>query len=70
VAGLLVDAAGLVPGQAPQSPATAERIGALYGLLPAGLLLGAAFAMRGYGLGRTRVRAIQAELLRRRGSGG
>jgi Na+/melibiose symporter-like transporter len=63
VGGLLVDRfAGLVPGQAEQSVLTAERIGMLYGLLPACLIALAAAAVYGYSLNRRRVLEIQREL--------
>jgi Na+/melibiose symporter-like transporter len=54
--------AGLVPGQTVQSGLTVERIGLLYGLVPAAVLLLAAFAILRYPLDGRRVRAIQAQL--------
>jgi Na+/melibiose symporter-like transporter len=61
--GLLIDHfAGLIPGQAEQSPLTVERIGMLFSLLPAGLLLVSAALMHGYRLDRATVVAIQTAL--------
>ena len=58
--------AGLVPGQAVQSPQTVQRIGLLYTALPGLLLfLAAAWAMR-FKLGRREVAAVQAALDARR----
>lgn len=62
--GLLLDGfAGLVPGEATQSATTELRIGMLYCLLPALLLIVAGLLALRYGLGRREVRRIQAELL-------
>jgi Na+/melibiose symporter-like transporter len=67
VGGLLVDNfAGLVPGQAEQSARTAERIGMLYGLVPAALIAVAVAAVFGYSLRRSRVLEIQQRLRERR----
>jgi Na+/melibiose symporter-like transporter len=63
VAGMLLEHfAGLVPGQATQSPATVERIGMLYGLVPAALLAVGAILIMRYPLDRQRVLGIQREL--------
>jgi GPH family glycoside/pentoside/hexuronide:cation symporter len=63
VTGVLLDwFAGLAPGQAEQTALTIERIGLLFGVLPAALLLAAALAILGYQLDRRRVVAIQARL--------
>ena len=65
--GVLLDwYAGLIPGQAQQSALTIQRIGVLYSVLPAILLLVAALVTFRYPLGRSRVVAVQAELDRRR----
>jgi GPH family glycoside/pentoside/hexuronide:cation symporter len=65
--GLLVDHfAGLVPGQAVQSPHTVFRIGLLYTALPGVLLLVAALWATRFRLGRREVAVIQAELDARR----
>jgi GPH family glycoside/pentoside/hexuronide:cation symporter len=65
--GVLVDwFAGLVPGQAAQSPQTAWRLGLLYSVLPATLLGAAAVLILRYTLSKQRVAAIRAELDRRR----
>ena len=61
--GVLVDwYAGLVPGQVQQSAMTITRIGLLYGVLPAILLIVAAVLILRYTLDQGRVFAIQAEL--------
>jgi glycoside/pentoside/hexuronide:cation symporter, GPH family len=61
--GILIDVfAGLVPGQAMQSPETTQRIGMLFSLLPAALLLLGAAAIWRYPLGRAAVRSIQVRL--------
>jgi Na+/melibiose symporter-like transporter len=61
--GVLVDLfAGLVPGQFEQSPETINRLGILFGLLPATLVLAAALLILGYRLSRRRVEAIQMAL--------
>jgi len=65
--GVLVDwFAGLVPGQAAQSPETVWRIGVLYSVLPAVLLGVAAALILRYTLSQQRLAAIRAELDRRR----
>lgn len=65
--GILLDwYAGLIPGQATQLPATAERIGLLFGALPAALLLASLFFMRGYRLDRRQLESIQCELATQR----
>jgi GPH family glycoside/pentoside/hexuronide:cation symporter len=65
--GVLVDwFAGLVPGQAAQSPQTAWRLGLLYSILPAALLSVAAVLILRYTLSKQRVVAIRTELDRRR----
>ena len=65
--GVLVDwFAGLVPGQAAQSPETVWRIGVLYSVLPAVLLGVAAALILRYTLSQQRLAAIRAELNRRR----
>jgi GPH family glycoside/pentoside/hexuronide:cation symporter len=67
LSGVLVDwFAGLVPGQAAQSPDTVWRIGLLYSVLPAMLLGVAAVLILRYTLSQKRVVAIRAELDRRR----
>jgi GPH family glycoside/pentoside/hexuronide:cation symporter len=59
--GVLVDAyAGLVPAQAFQSPTTANRIGILFGILPAACLLFATMAVFFYPVNRERVLAVQS----------
>ena len=61
--GVLVDHfAGLVPGQAAQAPVTIERVGMLFTLLPAALMLAGAVLMRDYALDRSAVAAIQSAL--------
>jgi len=63
VTGILVDwFAGLVPGQATQSPQTVWRIGLLYSVLPAALLGVAAVLILRYTLSKQRVAAIRAEI--------
>jgi GPH family glycoside/pentoside/hexuronide:cation symporter len=67
VAGVLVDSfAGLIPGQVQQSAMTIQRIGMLYSVLPAVLVVVAGALTFRYTLSRSRVRAIQAELESRR----
>lgn len=67
IAGVLVDQfAGLVPGQAAQSAETMWRIGLLYSVLPAILLVMAAVLILRYSLTRRRVVAIRSELNQRR----
>jgi GPH family glycoside/pentoside/hexuronide:cation symporter len=61
--GLLVDKfAGLVPAQAQQSAQTVYRLGMLYGVLPALLVLVAAALILRYSLTQLRAIAIRAEL--------
>ncbi|HEY63327.1 MAG TPA: MFS transporter [Caldilineae bacterium] len=63
ITGVLVDRfAGLVPGQATQSPLTIERLAMLFSLLPAMIVLVAALLILGYRLTRGRLQQIQAEL--------
>lgn len=58
--GFLLDTfAGLLPGQAEQSPLTMDRIGLLFGPLPAVLLVLAALLMLGYRLDRAQVALVQ-----------
>jgi len=65
--GVLLDwFAGLIPAQAQQSGLTVHRIGVLYSVLPAALVLAAAVLMFRYTLTRPTVLSIQAELERRR----
>jgi len=65
--GIMIDwFAGLVPGQAEQSALTTDRIGLLFGLLPAGLLIVAALLIWNYPLDARRVAAIQLALAHRR----
>lgn len=67
--GVLVDKfAGLVPAQAQQSAQTVYRIGVLYSLLPALLVLVAAALILRYTLTQPRLVSIRAELDRRRTS--
>jgi len=67
--GVLVDQfAGLIPGQVQQSPLTGHRIAVLYGLLPAALLVLAAFLILRYPLDRQAVEVIQVGLARQRGA--
>ncbi|MCC6587047.1 MAG: MFS transporter [Bryobacterales bacterium] len=67
LAGVLLDLfIRLAPGGA-QSPATVERIGLVYSVVPAALLCAAGIAMLRYRLTRARVTSIQAELWERRG---
>lgn len=71
VTGLLVDRfAGLVPGQAEQTAESVWRLGLLYSLFPAGLLLAAALTAMPYAIGRREVAAIQRELDRRHEAAG
>jgi Na+/melibiose symporter-like transporter len=53
--------AGLVPGDATQSALTGARIGMLYGILPALLIVAAAALALRYQLGRAEVAALQTE---------
>jgi GPH family glycoside/pentoside/hexuronide:cation symporter len=65
--GVLVERfAGLVPGRAAQAPATVWRIGLLYAVVPAGLVLAAAAAALPYRIGRRETAAIQLQLDQRR----
>jgi Na+/melibiose symporter-like transporter len=67
ITGMLVDRfARLIPGSAAQSPEAVWRIGLLYSVLPAVLLLAAAAAALPYAIGRREVASIQRELDRRR----
>jgi GPH family glycoside/pentoside/hexuronide:cation symporter len=67
VAGVLLEwFAGLVPGRAEQSAATAYRIAVLYAALPATLVMAAAALILRYALTHPRVASIQVELERRR----
>jgi GPH family glycoside/pentoside/hexuronide:cation symporter len=69
--GVLVERfARLVPGQPVQSAQTAWRIGLLYGVAPAALLLGAAAAALPYRMGRREMAEVQLELERRRSAVG
>ena len=66
LAGLLLDRfVGLVPGQAEQSISVASRIGVVYSVVPAALLIASAGVMLGYPLTRAQVESIQTELQRR-----
>jgi len=66
LAGVLLDwFAGLVPGQVAQSSETVWRIGLLFSLLPAALLVAAAGLILRYTLDQQRVAVIRAELDRR-----
>lgn len=66
LAGIGLDVyAGLQAGQLDQAPATVERIGVLYGLLPAALLVLAFGLALPYRLTRKRVAAIQSALEQR-----
>lgn len=56
--------AGLLPGQVEQSALTIQRIGLLFGVLPAALFLAGALIMLRYPLDRRRHAAIRAELSR------
>lgn len=63
VTGVGVDrVAGLVAGQAQQSAITVDRLGLLFGVVPAGLLLLAGAAILPYPLSRRAVTAVQREL--------
>jgi GPH family glycoside/pentoside/hexuronide:cation symporter len=66
ITGLLVERfAGLVSGQAVPSVQTVGRIGLLYSVVPALILVGAAVAILPYRVGRREMAAIQLELHRR-----
>jgi GPH family glycoside/pentoside/hexuronide:cation symporter len=63
IVGILIDSfAGLIPGQVSQSAMTVERIGILYCLLPAFLLLLAAILIFRYSLDLHHVNTIQRKL--------
>jgi len=63
--GVLLDLfVGLVPGSAPTGPSLA-RIGVVYGVVPAVVLLGSAASLSGYRLDRRAVTEIQARLGRK-----
>jgi GPH family glycoside/pentoside/hexuronide:cation symporter len=65
VTGLVLDhVVGLTPGGAPTAPAIA-RLGWVYGALPAGVLVVAAWQLRGYVLSRPEVARLQALLAAR-----
>lgn len=67
LSGVLLDHfAGLVPAVTRQSATTVDRIGILYGLLPAILLAVSAAIVFRYSLGRARVAEVQLELSDRR----
>jgi Na+/melibiose symporter-like transporter len=67
--GVLVDRfAGLIPAQAQQSAQTVHRIGMLYSVLPALLVLAAAVIILRYPLTQSRVVSIRTELDSRRTS--
>jgi GPH family glycoside/pentoside/hexuronide:cation symporter len=69
--GFLLDRyAGLVPGQAIQSSQTVERIGVLYGVIPAAILVVAAILLLRYPLDRKQMALIQERLATIRQSGG
>ena len=62
--GVLLDwYAGLVPGRLEQSGETVNRIGMLYGLVPAALMIAAAVSLSRYTLTKARVAAVQASLM-------
>ena len=68
IAGILIDDfACLQPGQAEQTPLTIHRLGTLYGLFPAALLVIAALLMLCYSLNREKITLYQHELGRLRG---
>jgi Na+/melibiose symporter-like transporter len=70
-AGLLIDIfARLVPGQVEQSALTVERIGMLFGLLPAAIYCVAAALMTRYRLTPARLQEVQRELQRQRAATG
>jgi len=65
--GILLDYfVGLVPGQLEQALVARSRVGLIYGLVPAFLLLISALSLRGYSLDRGRLKSIQATLRQRR----
>ncbi|MCI0557090.1 MAG: MFS transporter [Nitrososphaera sp.] len=68
VTGILVDwFAGLVPGIADQSGLTVNRIGLLYSVVPATLVIASGGLMLRYRLTRSRTVSIQTELRTRNG---
>jgi GPH family glycoside/pentoside/hexuronide:cation symporter len=70
LSGVLVDSfAGLVPGQAVQSPRTVWRVGLSYSVLPAAILGAAAVLILRYTLTEQRLADIRAQLDRRRAAG-
>jgi GPH family glycoside/pentoside/hexuronide:cation symporter len=63
IAGALIDVfAGLVPGTQEQSTLTVERVGMLYSILPAILLITSAFVILGYSLNKKKVGELQINL--------
>ena len=69
--GVLVERfAGLVPGPAVPAPGTVWRIGLLYAVVPAGLVLAAAATALPYRIGRRETAAIQSMLDERRAAAG
>lgn len=60
--GLLHWFAGLIPGEAEQSSLTGERIGVLFSVIPATLVIAAAILILRYQLTRARIAAIQVAL--------
>lgn len=61
--GLLVQHfVGLIPGTFEQSAVAQQRLGIVYGVVPAILLIGAAALVRGYRLDRNSLKEIQASL--------
>jgi GPH family glycoside/pentoside/hexuronide:cation symporter len=60
--GLIDFFAGLVPGEPSQTPETISRVGLIYGVAPAVLLVLAVVALSGYGLDRRAVASIQSRL--------
>ena len=66
ITGVFVDwYAGLAAGEELQSELTVERIAVLYGFLPAGFLVIAAFVILRYSLDQRKVEAIQRKLASR-----
>jgi GPH family glycoside/pentoside/hexuronide:cation symporter len=64
--GLLERFVRLVPGASQQPGTVASRIGIVYGVVPAALLLASALLMLSYPLTRARVESLQVELQQRR----
>jgi len=63
VGGLLIQHfVGLIPGTFEQSVLTQQRLGIVYGVVPAILLIAAAISVRGYRLDRKSLEKIQATL--------